>query len=175
MKHKLIFFALTLCLAGFAKSNDVLDDAASSLIPSSSPEEAMDTMNALATTFQLDVATPSDWNMEMPAACSDVKLTKDQESKLISSFLDFAKTATQLAADAKIAGIDYVKSLIGSDRGATMKTQTTVEAKIPPLVTSVLTFVSSSFQDILTPEQRLPALKCLVALKMEHSHRHCRK
>lgn len=174
MKQKLVFLALTLCLAGFAKTNEAWSDAASNLIPSSSPEDAMDTVNAFATTFQLDVDTPSDWNMTLPTACHEIKLTKDQETKLFNSFLDFAKATTKLASTTKIAAIDYVKALIATDRTAVQKSQIIVEESVSPLVASVLTFVTDSFQDVLTADQRMPALKCLIALKMEHSHRHCR-
>lgn len=124
-------------------------------------------MDALEQALSLDEAQEYSW--DKPAGCADIKLTDAQKQSLKTAFEGHKKAKAANLAALKTAGTDYVKSL--TDTKGTKQTAETASTALggamAKLVTNHMGLANEILFDILTPDQRQPALVCMHRL---HQH-----
>lgn len=123
-------------------------------------------------------ATEEDSSLGHDKICAEVKLTDEQKATLHNAGFEFKKSMVTLKGNVKIAGMTYEHTL---SSGATARADgdaaaAAVNDSIAKLVAAKTAFGSSVFYDILTAEQRAPAMACLKAMKQhrhgKHGHKH---
>jgi len=124
-------------------------------------------LEALEMAFDLDNARVDQWDAAHP--CGDIKLTDAQKASLKAAFVGYKKAQIQSQANLKIARIDYIMSL--SDTKGTKTTAETAATAFGGAKAKIsanhLGFANEILFDILTADQRKPALVC-----MHHFHKH---
>ncbi|QDK46150.1 hypothetical protein DOM22_13755 [Bdellovibrio sp. ZAP7] len=104
---------------------------------------------------------------DAPDSCKQVDLTAEQQTALKNAFLDFTAAKRPLRRDVKMAYRDMkrVFSSSTSTREDAIASQANVGAKVTAMGKLMGDFHLKVFFDILTPEQRDPAMRCLEDLK----------
>ncbi|WP_413557773.1 hypothetical protein [Bdellovibrio sp. HCB209] len=104
---------------------------------------------------------------DAPDSCKQVKLTEEQQVSLRDAFFDFNNAKKPLRKDVKKAMKDMKKvfSSSTSTREDAVASQADVKAKVETLGALMGDFQLKVFFDILTAEQRDPAMRCLEDLK----------
>ncbi len=104
---------------------------------------------------------------DAPDSCKQVKLTDEQQTSLRGAYFDFVKAKKPLRKDVKMAMKDMkrVFSSSTSTREDAVASEANVAAKLTALGKLMGDFHLQVFFDILTPEQRDPAMRCLEDLK----------
>lgn len=117
-------------------------------------------LEAFESAFNLESKKPS-YAPEHP--CAQVKLTADQHVLLKKAFLKLKRTLIQDKADLDIAKLDYMVAL--SDKASTKAAATTASdtlaAAVGDITKTQFSFVNDVVFDILTNDQREPALACM--------------
>lgn len=104
---------------------------------------------------------------DAPDSCKQVKLTEEQQVSLRDSYFDFVSAKKPLHKDVKKAMKDMKKvfSSSTSTREDAIASQADLRTKMVALGKLMGDFQLKVFFDILTPEQRDPAMRCLEDLK----------
>ncbi len=119
-------------------------------------------LEALEMSFDLDDARANQWHHHA-GACGEIKLTDAQKDSLKIAFVGHKKAQIQSDAALKIARIDYILSL--TDTKGTKTTAETAStafgAAKAKISTNHMAFANEILFDILTADQRKPALVCM--------------
>jgi len=123
-------------------------------------------LNTLERAFDLDSTVDEE---KKPGPCQQMKITEAQKASLKTAFIAHKKAQIQIEAELKTAGLDYFVALgeIPGAKGSAEKASTALSGSVGKMVNGHLAFANQIFFDILTPEQRKPALQC-AKLIMEH-------
>ncbi|WP_413575102.1 Spy/CpxP family protein refolding chaperone [Bdellovibrio sp. HCB290] len=100
---------------------------------------------------------------EMPDSCKQVKLTEQQQTDLRGAYLEFNSQKKPMRADLKKAKKEMKKVFTASTSSKEdgIAAQADVGSKMMALGKLMGDFNLKVFFDILTPEQRDPAMRCL--------------
>lgn len=111
--------------------------------------------------FSNAVITPT---ADMPASCMAVNLDDTQKMQIKDACFDFKKQKNTLGAEVKNAMMDSMKTFSSatSTRDDGMAAQGMVKQKMDALVMAHNDLGLKVFYDILKPEQRAPAMQCLM-------------
>lgn len=101
---------------------------------------------------------------DMPASCAEVKLDDTQKMQIKDACFDFKKQKNTLGAEVKNAMMDAMKTFSSatSTRDDGVDAQAMVKEKMDALVMAHNDLSLKVFYDILKPEQREPAMRCLM-------------
>ncbi|MGE5086154.1 MAG: Spy/CpxP family protein refolding chaperone [Bacillota bacterium] len=101
---------------------------------------------------------------DMPASCNDIKLDDTQKMQIKDACFDFKKQQNTLGAEVKNAMMDSIKTFSSatSTRDEGVDAQAMVKEKMDALVMAHNDLGLKVFYDILKPEQRAPAMQCLM-------------
>jgi Spy/CpxP family protein refolding chaperone len=104
---------------------------------------------------------------DAPDSCKQVKLTEEQQTSLRDAFFDFNKAKKPLRKDVKTAFKEMKNTFSSatSTREDAVASQVNTGAKVTALAKLMGDFHLKVFFDILTPEQREPAMRCMEDLK----------
>ena len=105
---------------------------------------------------------------DLPDECKDVGLDETQKTQIADAYFDFKKQKNTLEAEIKNALMDLSKTMMSA---TSTKDQATADADVlkgkgMELANARTDFDLKVFYDILKPEQRAPAFKC-IAKKMK--------
>ncbi|WP_413584722.1 Spy/CpxP family protein refolding chaperone [Bdellovibrio sp. HCB274] len=104
---------------------------------------------------------------EMPDSCKQVKLTDQQQMDLRNAYLDFNTQKKPMRMDLKRSKREMKRVFTSSTstKDDAIAAQADVGSKMMALGKLMGDFSLKVFFDILTPEQRDPAMRCLEDLK----------
>ncbi len=158
MKTLSVFF-IGLAVSGASFAQEKINPANYFNMGSTSAEFDIE---ALEKAFNLDGKT--DLLLNAPShPCAQIKLTPDQHIGLKKAFIAFKRASIQDKADLDIAKLDYMVTL--ADTGSTKSLATThsdaLATAVADMTKSHLGFVNEIVYDVLTVDQREPALQCM--------------
>lgn len=114
----------------------------------------------------------SEWELGIlpPAirsACMEVKLTDEQKAKIRPEFFANRKAVITAVSNLRLARLDFLQAVLdpASPHPDIAKMTEYVSKNVSDAAASRTSFKGKLFFNILTPEQRTPALKCLILLK----------
>ncbi len=100
---------------------------------------------------------------EIKGPCGEIHLTDAQKATLKTAFLNHKKATIQSEAALKVAGLDYILAL--TDGAATRATADTAAGNLATakakIGTNHMNFGHEVLFDIISADQRTPALKCM--------------
>jgi len=117
--------------------------------------------------------TPKPDDGKMPQACKDANFTEDQKAKIKDAIYQNMRDKVQLDANLKLAFMTYAHTVMDKN---SMKTDgETAAAGITDAVTKLtqshLSLSNNIMYDIVTPDQREDAFKCVIALHKKYHMR----
>jgi hypothetical protein len=117
-------------------------------------------LEALEQAFDLDGARGLE---KKPGACGEIKLTDAQTQSLKKAFIGHKKAQIQSQADLKIGGSDYLVAVMDTKgtKQAADTASTALGGAVAKMATNHMGFANEVLFDILTPDQRRPALMCM--------------
>lgn len=120
-------------------------------------------IEALEGAFNLDGNSDAISTMAAGHPCGQIKLTKDQNDALKKAFIAFKRASIQDKADLDIAKLDYMVTLAdsASTKGAATTNSDALATAVSDMTKSQLNFVNGIVYDVLTVDQRQPALQCM--------------
>ncbi len=160
MKNLSVFFVgIALSSLSFAQANKI--NPASFFNMDSAAAEF--DIEALEGAFNLDGKMVP---MAPAHPCSQIKLTPDQNDALKKAFVAFKRASIQDKADLDIAKLDYLVTLSDtkSTKGAATTNSDALATAIADMTKSHLNFVNGIVYDVLTVDQREPALHCMAVM-----------
>ena len=106
-------------------------------------------------------------------ACSQIKATDAQKTALKAAFQQFEASKKTLEANAKTAHMNYFKlvSDAKADFATAQAAATAVSNTVSDMMAAKLAFKTQVLFQILTPEQRGPAIKCEMQHRKHRKHR----
>lgn len=116
--------------------------------------------------FYIDALAPKegDDHRHLPKACEDAKVTDDQKTKIREAVYQSETTKAQLEANLKVAFLNYGHTL--ADSTSTLTAAQTAEAtltdSISKMATNRIDLKNNILYNILTADQRRPALACMM-------------
>jgi hypothetical protein len=107
-------------------------------------------------------------NKDLPKECEDVGLDDTQKTQIADAYFDFKKQKNTLEADIKNALMDLSKTMMSatSTKDEATADSDALKGKMMDFANARSEFDLKVFYDILKPEQRAPAFKC-IAKKMK--------
>lgn len=123
------------------------------------PDPVLD-LDALEQAF----AVENTWaHKEIKGPCGEIHLTDAQKATLKTAFLNHKKASITAEAAQKVAGLDYILAL--TDGAATRQTADTAAGNLAAsrakIATNHMNFGHEVLFDIITVDQRKPALICM--------------
>lgn len=106
---------------------------------------------------------------DMPQACQDLNLDDTQKSQLKTAHFNFMKEKNTLQAEVKNAQMDLVQTITDSTSTKDQGTEkmTAMKTSMGKLGDAMGNFQLNVFYDIMKPEQRENAWKCMMAMKKQ--------
>ncbi|MNL29486.1 hypothetical protein D3C87_1511690 [compost metagenome] len=101
---------------------------------------------------------------DMPKECTDVALDDVQKGQIKDAYFDFRKQKNTLDAEIKNGYMDLSKTMMSatSTKDEAAANVDTLKNSMMELGTAKADFELKVFYDILKPEQRSPAFKCIM-------------
>lgn len=157
MKNLSVFIGFALSSLSFAQDAQTMNPANYFNMDSVSAEFDIE---ALEGAFNLDGKMGT---MAVGHPCGQIKLTKDQHVALKKAFIAFKRASIQDKADLDIAKLDYLVTLAdtASTKGAATTNSDALATAVSDMTKSHLNFVNGIVYDVLTVDQREPALQCM--------------